>query len=64
MHPHDIIELTTEIGRWPVGTRGTVVDKFAGGVRVELVGPDGSTLDLLDVPHDAVRLIVVRAAAA
>lgn len=48
-HLHEIVELVSGTENWPAGTSGTVVDEFDGGVMVELVGPDGSTLDLLDL---------------
>lgn len=54
--PHDIVELIYGTDEWPAGTSGTVVDEFDGGVMVELVGPDGSTLALLDLPVSAVRV--------
>ena len=53
MHPHDIVELTHDLARWPAGTEATVVDEGRDGFIIEIVGPDGRTLDLLDVePHD------------
>jgi Domain of unknown function (DUF4926) len=55
LHLHDRVELTTGTEYWPAGTAGTIVDEFAGGVMVELVAPDGATLDLLDVPVSEVR---------
>ena len=53
MHPHDTVQLTHDLGRWPAGTAGTIVDESKAGLLVEIVGPDGRTLDLLDVhPED------------
>ena len=51
----DVVELTRSIGRWPAGTIGTIVDEFPGGVVIEMVGPAGETLDMLDVPVEHVR---------
>lgn len=54
---YDIVALVKPIKPWPAGTSGTVVDEYTEGITVELVGPDGSTLDLLDLPLDAVELV-------
>jgi Domain of unknown function (DUF4926) len=56
---HETVELTHDIGDWPAGTAGVVVDESAhgGALLVELVGPDGKTLDLLDVQSEDVRPI-------
>ena len=51
----DVVELTRTIDRWPAGTTGTIVDDFPAGVVLELVGPAGETLDMLDVSLDCVR---------
>jgi hypothetical protein len=56
LHPHDVVELEREFGRWPAGTVGAVVDDFPGGVVVEVVGPRGETLDMLDLPGGHVRV--------
>jgi hypothetical protein len=55
IHLLDRVELTSGTEEWPAGTTGTVVDEFDGGVMVELVGPDGATLALLDLPLAGVR---------
>lgn len=54
----DVVELDRSFGDWPAGSTGTVVDDFDGGVVVEMVAPSGRTLDLLDVPIDAVHVVV------
>jgi hypothetical protein len=56
LHRHDVVELERDFGRWPAGTVGAVVDEFPGGVVVEVVGPAGETLDLLDLPAEHLRL--------
>lgn len=53
--PHDIVELARDVGRWPAGTVGAIVDEFSGGVVVEIVGPAGETLDLLELPTSHLR---------
>jgi hypothetical protein len=57
LHLHDVVELDRDFGRWPKGTIGAVVDAYAGGIVVELVGPAGETLDLLDLPRDMVHAL-------
>jgi hypothetical protein len=46
---HDVVELDRDFGRRPVGTVGAVVDEFSGGVLVEIVGPAGEILDVLEL---------------
>jgi hypothetical protein len=46
LHPHDVVELERDFGRWPAGTFGAVI---------EVVGPGGETLDLLELPAAHVR---------
>lgn len=54
----DSVALLTPVGGWPAGTTGAVVDMLSGDVlMVELVGPDGRTLDLLDVPASSLRVV-------
>jgi hypothetical protein len=55
LHLHAVVELDRDFGHWPKGTIGTVVDEYAGGIVVELVGPAGETLDLLDLPPNVVH---------
>lgn len=54
-HPHDVVELERDFGRWPAGTVGAVVDEFPGGLVVEIVGPAGETLDMLELASDHLR---------
>ena len=56
-HPHDVVVLERDFGRWPAGTVGAVVEESPSGVVVELVGPGGETLELLDVPAHRVRVV-------
>jgi len=58
MQLHDRVELTHDVDEWPAGTSGTIVDDEAEGIlTIELVGPDGRTLALLDIePADVTPL--------
>jgi hypothetical protein len=51
-----VVELREARGEWPAGTIGTVVEVSADGALVEIVDEDGRTLELLSVPHAALRL--------
>ncbi|MGH3500384.1 MAG: DUF4926 domain-containing protein [Nocardioidaceae bacterium] len=55
----DAVALRRPLGRWAAGTTGAVVEVFdEEAALVELVGPDGCTVEMLTVPlHD---LTVVR----
>lgn len=55
----DVVELATDVGRWPAGTEGTIVEVFDNGVLVEISDDHGRTLELLPVPHNAVRSVDV-----
>jgi hypothetical protein len=50
------VELAAEIGRWPAGTSGTLVETFPSGGFVEIVDDDGRTLDIVTAPHAELRL--------
>jgi hypothetical protein len=51
----DVVEFTVEAGRWPAGTRATVLEVLAAGALVEIDDDRGHTLELLSLPWDAVR---------
>lgn len=53
----DHVALLRDQGPWIVGTSGTVVEAFADAAYVELVGPDGKTLDTLTVPYEELRVL-------
>jgi hypothetical protein len=55
----DYVELLEEVGRWPAGTRGTVVDERGQHKQVEISEsePPGATLDLISVPESRLKLI-------
>jgi hypothetical protein len=49
------VELRVEFERWPAGTVGTVVEVFDDGALVEISDGRGHTLDVLALPHNALR---------
>jgi hypothetical protein len=53
----DFIAFSQAVGRWPVGTRGTVVIDFGDAKMVEISNDRGETLDLPVVPVDKLELI-------
>jgi hypothetical protein len=56
----ELVELRIASGRWEPGTVGTVVEAFEDGALVEISADgDGRTLDLLSIPHDALRPVEV-----
>ena len=55
MHLHETVELAHDLGHWPAGTAATIVDESKAGFIIEIVGPDGRTLALLDIHSEDVR---------
>jgi hypothetical protein len=53
----DHVALVRDQGKWIAGTSGTVVEAFDDDAYVELVGPDGKTLDTLAVPYDGLQVL-------
>ncbi len=53
----DHVALVRDQGRWLAGTAGTVVEIFADAAYVEIVGPDGRTLDTLAVPYNDLQIL-------
>lgn len=54
----DTVALRRPCGWWLAGTTGAVMETFADeAALVELVGPDGSSLDVLTVPLDGLDLV-------
>ena len=54
----DSVALRRQHGGWVAGTTGAVAQIFGEtAALVELVGPDGRTLDMLTVPLDELTLI-------
>jgi hypothetical protein len=50
------VELAADIGRWPAGTTGTLVEAFPREGFVEIVDQEGRTLDIVTVPYGELRL--------
>jgi hypothetical protein len=58
IHELDTVALRYRHGRWPAGTTGAVLESLADDAAlVELVGPDGRSLDMLTVPFDELDLV-------
>jgi hypothetical protein len=54
----DVVELTAASGRWPKGTSGTVLELFGSeAVLVEISDDRGHSLDELELPLDALRVV-------
>lgn len=54
----DAVALRRPHGQWVAGTTGAVVDTFDDrAALVELVGPDGATVDMLTVALDDLTLL-------
>jgi hypothetical protein len=51
----DVVELAVEAGRWPAGTRATVLEVFADGALVEIADDRGHTLEMPSLPWSALR---------
>lgn len=61
---NDYVELIRDIGRWPSGTRGTVVSDHETWKLVEISDDHGQMLDLLEVDGGDLRLITQHPSAA
>jgi predicted dinucleotide-binding enzyme len=55
---HDVVVLREPVGAWPACTTGAAISIYDDTVLVEITGPDGKTLDTIQVP--ATRLSVKR----
>ncbi len=53
----DFVSFNEAIGKWPAGTRGTVVIDFGDDKMVEIANERGETLDLPIVHVDKLELI-------
>jgi hypothetical protein len=51
----DVVELSIESGRWPVGTVGTVVEADEHRALVEISDDRGHALDFVALPREALR---------
>jgi hypothetical protein len=55
----DTVALRSGHGRWMPGTTGAVLETFDDRTAlIELVGPDGISLDMLTVPVDDLEVVV------
>jgi hypothetical protein len=58
---HDVVVLVNAVGRWPAGTKGTVMHVFPGFKSVEITGIEYSGDDMLeylpDVADEDLRLV-------
>ncbi len=50
------VEFIVDVGRWPAGTKGTLVETFPREGFVEIVGVDGHTRAIVTVPYTALRM--------
>ena len=53
----DYVELLDAVGRWPAGTRGTVVDERGEWKQIEISDDRGQMLDLISVAEPRLKLI-------
>jgi hypothetical protein len=57
--PLDLVEFAVDAGRWPAGTRGTVVEIFASSALVEVSDERGHSEDFLTLPHGVLRPVEI-----
>lgn len=55
---NDYVELARDIGRWPAGTRGAVVDDHDVWKLIEISDDQGQMLELLEVDDYDLKLIM------
>jgi hypothetical protein len=53
----DVVELLESVGRWPVGTIGTVVHDLGEWKQIEISDDHGVMLDLISVRKPKLRLV-------
>lgn len=53
----DYVELKRDFGKWPVGTRGTVLSDHGAWKLIEISNDQGVMLDLIEVAEDDLELI-------
>jgi hypothetical protein len=53
---HDVVVFREQVGAWPAGTTGAVISVYDETLLVEITGPDGKTVDTIQVP--AARIAV------
>lgn len=57
VHELDVIALNEPVGKWPVGTEGTLINAFSTSGLVEIADDDGYTLDTIAVPYFAMNVV-------
>lgn len=53
----DYVELLDPVGKWPAGTRGTVVDESGRWKQVEISDEHGQMLELISVAEPRLKLV-------
>lgn len=53
----DVVELLDQVGKWPAGTQGTVVDERGEWKQLEIADERGVMLDLISVAEPRLKLI-------
>lgn len=53
----DVVEFRVDVGRWQAGTEATVLEVLDSGLLVEVADSRGHTLEIVSVPHAAVRVL-------
>lgn len=53
----DVVELLESVGRWPIGTIGTVVHDLGDWKQIEISDGSGVMLDLISVIEPKLRLV-------
>jgi hypothetical protein len=51
-----VVELAEEVGGWPAGTAGTLVEAFKDAGLVEIVDDQGRTRAIITAPYASLRL--------
>lgn len=57
MAKYDEVEFKRDVGRWPAGTRGTVLSPRGKSMAVKISGEEGERLALLLVPEKDLELV-------
>jgi hypothetical protein len=58
----DVVELLESVGRWPVGTSGTVVHDLGDWKQIEIADDRGVMLDLISALEPKLRLVAKHSA--
>jgi hypothetical protein len=52
----DVVAFREQVGRWPAGTEGTIVETFPESALIE-VGEEGDALEMIVVPYVALNIV-------